>query len=47
MNPADSIVWNELQGIVEKVEVDPAADIEKVLKESEKKVQEYLDGYKG
>ncbi len=47
VNPADSIVWNELQGIVEKVEVDPAADIEKVLKESEKKVQEYLDGYKG
>ena len=47
VNPADSTIWNEIQKIVEKVEVESNVNLEKILKEADEKVQNYLKGYKG
>ncbi|MGI5959669.1 MAG: ABC transporter substrate-binding protein [Massiliimalia sp.] len=45
VNPADSLVWSEILGLIDTVEADPDADISEKLEEIDTKVQKYLDDY--
>ncbi len=47
VNPADSLVWSEVLGLIDTVEADPDADITAELAKIDEKVQKYLDEYAG
>ncbi|MEH7235449.1 ABC transporter substrate-binding protein [Bacillus sp. JJ1562] len=47
INPSDSLIWNELVTILEMVEQDQDADVQKILDQLQKKVSQFLEDYQG
>ena len=45
VHPADSLIWNKIQALIELVEITESPDYEAELGEIEKAVQDYLDAY--
>lgn len=47
VNPADSLIWNEINDLVDAIEADPNVDIAKRLGEIDEKINKYLSQYAG
>ncbi len=47
VNPTDSLVWDELESLVDSIESNPNVDISARLDEIDKKIENYLKQYAG
>lgn len=47
VNPTDSLVWDELESLVDSIEADPKVDISARLDEIDRKIENYLNQYAG
>lgn len=47
VNPADSLVWSEIESLIDSVEANPDVDIKKELKSIDEKINKYIDQYAG